>query len=757
MDNFTCHKEDICYMERIINKASKLKNIRIKINPLSTGWKGATIVLAAVVFIFVIFQANYMLGARGFIDFSVGTIVAIAAAALIGGVITIIFHLIKKVPSRFLWLVFSSFILLFICFMGPMTVSIIFILSIITVLSVWGAVIYPLATGSYKHANKSKRITLIILSATTTAAIGIGGYWMIQDGDVQIQGATLKELKKSERYTDNLLHNPDEQGSYQVKTLTYGSKNSYRPEFNQSDSLTTSTVDGSSFIEKWSSLRTKTIGLGPDEMPLNGLIWYPEGEGPFPLVVAVHGNHLMTDYSDPGYDYLGNLLASRGYIFVSIDENFLNVSPYDDMFIVSALEKENPARGLLMLEHIKTWEEWNSNKNTPFYQKVDMDQIALIGHSRGAEAIAIAAAYNQLNTHPDNGNIKFDYNFQIRSLIAIAGTDRQYDPSGKPMSLQHVNYLTLHGAQDMDVNSFRGSSQYQRLSFSPDDDLMKASVYIYGANHGQFNRAWSRGDGVGLANKLFNLKQLMPREEQEMIAKVFISSFLDATLKDKKEYREVFGDIGFAKEWLPDTMYISNYFDSQSTIIASYNEDIDLQSTTMPGGKLIGENLQEWKEEKVKRKFGEDLYSAVRLGWDHSKHASAASYTVVLPNEGLEIQNDSSFVFSMADGDEKQNISYSEGLIDLTIKVEDKDGNQASLPLSHISELVPMIEGRLLKKPFATFGKTKEPIFQNYRFQFDDFKQVNEQFNPLLVSKVSFIFDKTEKGTVLINDIGIRK
>lgn len=32
---------------------------------------------------------------------------------------------------------------------------------------------------------------------------------------------------------------------------------------------------------------------------------------------------------------------------------------------------------------------------------------------------------------------------------------------------------------------------------------MNASVYIYGANHGQFNEKWGRGDGAGTANQFF--------------------------------------------------------------------------------------------------------------------------------------------------------------------------------------------------------------------------------------------------------------
>ncbi|MGG3841025.1 MFS transporter [Paenibacillus thiaminolyticus] len=748
-------------MERMIERArqwaGRVKRHRMKVKPLSAGWMGASIALGAITLFFVLLQANYMLGARGFFDLAAGTAISLIFVALVGGIIALMLHLVKKIPTRYLWLFFSAFMLLFICFIGPMQMTLVFILGLIVLLSLWGATLYKLIKGGYKYATRTKKISALVLLISTTAVIGLAGYWTLHDGEAQVRGVHLKELKTAARYQNKLLANPAEEGTYKVKTRTYGSKNSYRTQFNQPDSLVTQPVDGSAFVQKWSSLRTKTVGFGPDAMPLNGLVWYPEGDGPFPLVVIVHGNHLMTEYSDPGYDYLGQLLASRGYIFVSIDENFLNASPWDDMFMFSALEKENPARGMLMLEHLKTWKAWNQDRTNPFYQKVDMDHIALIGHSRGGEAITIAAAYNKLGAHPDNGNITFDYNFHIRSIISIAGTDLQYRPSGKPMPVDDVNYLALQGSHDMDVNSFRGSSQYHRTRFRGQGEFMKAAVYIYGANHGQFNRVWSRGDGVGLGNQLFNLKQLMPREEQETAAKVLISSFLDATLKNKKEYRAVFQDLGYAKQWLPDTMYISDYNDSRTMLIASFDEDIDVRSTTLPGGKLIGDNLQEWKEERVKMKFGEDLYSAVQVGWDRSKNPKAASYSVVLPEKGLDLAEHDSFVFSIADKSERKNASYQDGLLDFTIKVEDTNGNQASLPLSHIAKLIPMIEGKLLKAPFANSGDIKEPVFQNYGFPLSDFTQVNAQFNPQLLSKVSFEFDQTETGAVLITDIGIRK
>lgn len=723
---------------------------RKRLEPLSLGWKGAAIALSTVSLLLILIQGKLLLDQRSFLDFTIGILVFILSVVLISGFITLLLHGVKKIPSRYLWVLLSSLLFLLFCF--PLDVIIPFILLVAVIVSLWGALLSKWIKGNYRNATKYKKVSVLTCLFMMTIGIGAWSYWLIHPGEANTPEVVLKQLKTSKRYDNALLKNPAKPGNYPVKKLTYGSPNTYREEFNLENSLITKTVDAADFVEKWSSGRTKKLGFGPDAMPLNGQVWYPEGKGDFPLVMIVHGNHLMTQYSDPGYEYLGNLLASRGYIVVSVDENFLNASPYNDLFLVSPLKNENPARGLLLLEHLQTWEEWNSTKNNPFYQKVDMEHIALIGHSRGGEAIAIAAAFNEMQHPPSNGNIQFDYNFSIRSLISIAGIDGQYMPAGKPLPLKNVNYLALQGAHDMDVNSFESSNQQYRISYTNKEDYMNASVYIYGANHGQFNEEWGRGDGAGTANQIFNLKQIMPRDQQETIAKVLISAFLDSTLKEKKRYKEIFKDLGYAKEWLPDTLYINNYYDSQTSLIATFNEDIDLNTTTIPGGKLVGKNLKEWKEEKVKLKLDEADYSAVRLGWNSNDPSSPAFYTLTLPDKGLEIRENTSIVFSLADGSKESQ----KELIDLTVTVEDNDGNQASLPLSYISELTSAVKGELLKKPFSNAGNTTEPVFQYYGFSLNDFKEVNPQFDPLKLNKIHFQFDITKQGTILMNNIGIR-
>ena len=61
-----------------------------------------------------------------------------------------------------------------------------------------------------------------------------------------------------------------------------------------------------------------------------------------------------------------------------------------------------------------------------------MERTALIGHSRGGEAVAVAAAFNRLPRYPDNALLEFDFGFSIRGIIGIAPSDGQYSPADQP-------------------------------------------------------------------------------------------------------------------------------------------------------------------------------------------------------------------------------------------------------------------------------------------------------------------------------------
>ena len=248
--------------------------------------------------------------------------------------------------------------------------------------------------------------------------------------------------------------------------------------------IETQSVDASKLVSLGASARSRNSywGFSPDSFPINARVWHPDDPGPHPLVLVVHGNHNMRDFSDPGYDWLGELLASRGYILASVDMNFIN----------GGIRQENDGRGWLLLKHLQAWRRFNDDPDGPFHNRVDMGNIALIGHSRGGEAVALAAAFNRLTRYPDDASLEFDFGFDIRAVVSIAPVDGQYLPADQRAPLHDVNYLVFHGSHDGDVTSFHGLRTFNRVQLrrgrepgeAPAPDLFKSAVYVYRANHG---------------------------------------------------------------------------------------------------------------------------------------------------------------------------------------------------------------------------------------------------------------------------------
>ena len=215
--------------------------------------------------------------------------------------------------------------------------------------------------------------------------------------------------------------NPAQTGGFEVEKLSYGS----------GADLKTPTVDASKILPDWKDFKARARkwywGFSIDDVPLNARVWMPVGNGAFPLVLVVHGNHGMEDHSELGYAYLGELLASRGFITASVDENYINGTWSGDF-----RGKEMPMRAWLLLEHLRLWHEWNATEGHRFHGKVDTERIALMGHSRGGEAVSVAYAFNELDHFPNDATVRFDYGYSIRALVAIEDVKELSLPPAKP-------------------------------------------------------------------------------------------------------------------------------------------------------------------------------------------------------------------------------------------------------------------------------------------------------------------------------------
>ena len=118
--------------------------------------------------------------------------------------------------------------------------------------------------------------------------------------------------------------------------------------------------------------------------------------------------------------------------------------------------------------------------------------------------------------------------------------------------LENINYCTIQGSHDSDIPSFYGLNQFDRVKFTGANDWFKSAVYVYAANHGQFNTIWGNFDvGEGLVKRLVNTSAALDAADQRRVAEVYISAFLDCTLRDVSEYRQLFQDCRYAPTGSP--------------------------------------------------------------------------------------------------------------------------------------------------------------------------------------------------------------
>ncbi|AZK46439.1 chlorophyllase/cutinase-like alpha/beta fold protein [Paenibacillus lentus] len=547
---------------------------------------------------------------------------------------------------------------------------------------------------------------------------------------------------------------PAEPGDYDYIQFSYGSgSDNWRAEYGNQADLISNSVDASPYIEKWPAFRTRYWGFDQSSLPLNGRVWMPEGEGPFPLVLVVHGNHLMEDFSDEGYGYLGELLASRGFIVVSVDENFLNYSvwtgiPNNDMKV----------RAWILLKHLQQVDEFASDPNTPFYNKVDFQQIGLIGHSRGGQAVAMTKDADRWFSGDESIGDLNHYN--IQAVIAISPTDKKVD--GGLARIKDVSYLAIQGARDADVTDFDGDRQYIRTSFTKPSSHFKSSIYITDANHSQFNTEWGFRD-ISYPKGIFLSQQeiLDPRKQRE-IAKIYISAFLEATLHGNASYMPLFQDYRSALHWLPeDTEYFSRFESADFNKIASFDEDSN--RVTLPnGGSARATNLT-WTEEEAKnRKQTNKGTRVVTLEWP-ADGSNRASYSLEWENSFLRESMKKPQILSFSLSNRSFELSDPGASLALQAEVELQSTNGAAARISLTDYLAitppedvaftihPWIEMRL------SGGKYKHPreaVFQTVMLRLSEFTKVNAALDLTSLKRITFYFSE-KPGKIMLDDIGV--
>ncbi len=560
------------------------------------------------------------------------------------------------------------------------------------------------------------------------------------------------------------LAHPGLRGDYPVSTHTYGSgSDRHRVEYGEEADWRSESVDGSRLLDGWEGLggwaRTRFWGFDASALPVQGRVWAPDEAGPHPIVLIVHGNHEGPDFSDVGYDYLGQLFASRGVVTVSVDENFLN--SFTGNLIggpEAGLEEESDARAWLLLQHLVQWRQWTADPTHPMSGRVDLDRVVLIGHSRGGEAVSEAALFNRLHHYPDDAGVVFDFGFGVRGIIAIAPVDSQYNPRDRDTPLVDTNLLVIHGSHDSDVQAFVGSAMYSRLEFADCADCFKSSFYLLDANHGQFNTSWAEYDAPFPPAAMLNVVPLISAEAQREVAATLFSAFLDTTLFGKREYLAFLARPETGAGWFPEeARYLSNYLDGRMIMLADFEEDADLISGTGEVAALEGTDLDLWKEAEVPLRWRDMDSAAVLLGWG-SDPGGEPGYEVRLLEGGLAVSPDMAIGFAAA-----MSTVAPEGVdefeppvrLDFDIVLVDSHGTEASLPLSTRRALLPQVDPTLFKLEFLSDSQASEPTFQRYRFLFHEWLAVEPALDLSSLAAIRFRFPGDVPASIWLDDLAI--
>lgn len=742
-------------------------------------WKGSIKAVFVCYLIFTLYAAVHMvIGFGRIIDFSIFMILALM---LLGGVLLctkIAFVIIKDIPKRLLVWMFSVILIFGNVFSNTTGFSdeqSFIIASLVIIIEVvFGASLWTIIEG------KAKVLPSIFL--ILTIFVNIGGLYCLLGGGIDSDKEYNNSI--SAEIEELTVKNPAEKGKYTIDTLTYGTGDDKRRiEYGKNADIITNSVNVKPLlgnIKGFNGKRRKYYwGFDEGEFPLNARVWYPKGKGSFPLVLIVHGNHSMEEESDDGYRYLGEHLASRGYITVSVDENFLNGS------WSGGVGGENDVRGWMLLKHLELWESWNNSEYSVFYNKVDLNNIALIGHSRGGEAVSIAAAFNKLKRYPNDADTRFDFNYNIKSIAAIAPTDGQYKPAGKLTPLENVDYLLIQGSNDGDVSSFYGSRQFNRIEFSDGEYHFKTSLYIGGANHGQFNTSWGRYDLSFPQGLFLNTDSLIKGEDQREIALVYISAFLDTTLRDAKEFMPMFKNYEYAQSWLPKTVYMNRFEDSNFTIISNYEEDIDITTSSIEGTQCRARGMYFWREKAIKLRDNAETYnSAVYLQWRNARMKGSdkgreVSYSITLPENVSKKNNldiNSNLVFSAGDtgkeffDDNKDDKKWFEfwksknntkpdkdlNIIDFSLQITDNKDNSSEVCINDFASISSAVKVKFTKFKWLEEGYSKkiEPNFQTVIIPIRAFIEENPKLDYKNIHEIKFVFNRSENGEIMLDDIG---
>jgi len=491
-----------------------------------------------------------------------------------------------------------------------------------------------------------------------------------------------------------------------------------------------------------------------------GSVWYPEdlSRGPFPFVLLLHGNHgicrapgtmidLGTTTFPPfcpagqiqtpnhaGYEYIATRLASHGYIVASMNVNAINIRA-----------NGNPERGQAVLETLRYFERWNSSEGAApfgnlFSGKIDLQNVGLMGHSRGGEGVRAGLEFNRQAGSP----------FNIKGIIEIGPVDFGRSTSatavttGNPVyNATDTAFAVILPSCDADVSDNQGMRVFDRSRGVPESlrPTPKSQLYVLGANHNFYNSEWTPED-PGFSCIDFPI--ITTREQQEAIGLVYVMGFM-RTYLGGEDFHFLFD--GSAPQPAGITTPVAHSFNettARNLLIDDFTSSITPDGNNAGGPNVIN-NL------KLTRCLGAECASPPPAAWRHDPGLAAARiewpgeesgtpYYIIHVGDNGAPRDLSSYAYltfrAAAAFDLKNPVVGSQNF-----SIRLRDGADAG------SNTVALTDYNTL--PYPTGYGFRRSVLRTVRIPLAHFRNIDLR----TLSRIEVFFDKTQQGAIFLTDV----